>query len=164
MHPSPPPRPALGAQLAGGTVNTLPRCELRDERRSRRLSNLAPTDQPEEPQILVTAANAYWWAYSYPGSTGIRYLMSVPLTGGTAAPIATGVLADTLALDATHIYWTDYDDGLIMSLPLAGGIPTTLCLGQPLPQGIAVDHTSVYWGTVGLGSNPSGTIVMLELP
>jgi hypothetical protein len=31
--------PALGAKLAGGTPLTIPRCELRDERRARRFSS-----------------------------------------------------------------------------------------------------------------------------
>ena len=44
------PRPALGALLAGGTLRTIPRCELRDERRATS-ARFTPTDSAEEPNI-----------------------------------------------------------------------------------------------------------------
>ena len=47
------PRPALGALLAGGTLHTIPRCELRDERRATS-ARFTPTDSAEEPQRKVT--------------------------------------------------------------------------------------------------------------
>ena len=45
------PRPALGALLAGGTLRTIPRCELRDERRATS-ARFTPTDSAEEPHLL----------------------------------------------------------------------------------------------------------------
>jgi hypothetical protein len=56
-------------------------------------------------------------------------------------------MPDGLALDATHLYWTDWDAGTIESLPLAGGNPTTLVSGLTQPRALAVDATHVYWST-----------------
>jgi hypothetical protein len=39
-----------------------------------------------------------------------------------------------------------------------GGAPTTLTSGQPMPSGIAVDATSVYWANAG--SSPTDGAVM----
>jgi hypothetical protein len=48
------------------------------------------------------------------------------------------------------VYWSNYgsgsgSDGTIVSLPLAGGTPSTLASGLWTPQGIAADGTYVFW-------------------
>lgn len=52
------------------------------------------------------------------------------------------------------VYWTDGCSGTVMSVPLAGGTPTTLASGQT-PTDIAVDGSSVYW------TNNGGTVMKL---
>jgi sugar lactone lactonase YvrE len=59
-----------------------------------------------------------------------------------------GVVVSTgLTVDATRVYWTDWDAGVIASVPVAGGNPTTLATGQTRPGAIAVDAAHVYWST-----------------
>lgn len=48
-------------------------------------------------------------------------------------------------MDGASVYWADYNAGEVLSVPLAGGTPTTLVTGQQGPVAIAVDSTSVYW-------------------
>jgi hypothetical protein len=56
-----------------------------------------------------------------------------------------------IAVDSTSVYWTDYNSGNVMSVPINGGAAVTLASGQSEPQTIAVDSTSVYWGNGGGG-------------
>jgi hypothetical protein len=48
------------------------------------------------------------------------------------------------------VFWTNFGsggaaDGSIVSLPLAGGTPSTVVSGRWTPQGIAADDTYVFW-------------------
>jgi hypothetical protein len=74
--------------------------------------------------------------------------MQVPVGGGTPTTLAAGqAWPYFIAVDATHVYWTNFDDGTVMKVSLAGGTPATLATGpgQSYAVGIAVDATSVYW-------------------
>jgi hypothetical protein len=57
--------------------------------------------------------------------------------------VATGT-PTRLAIDATHVYYVDYNGGGVFSVPKIGGTPTTLATGQKSVR-IAVDATHVYW-------------------
>jgi hypothetical protein len=78
-------------------------------------------------------------------------LVSAPLGAGpTVEAVPTGALGGNFAsygivLDATSVYWIDFNGGGIGKAPLSGGEPTILAPGGG--AGIAVDATSVYWGT-----------------
>jgi sugar lactone lactonase YvrE len=50
-----------------------------------------------------------------------------------------------IALDATHVYWTDKGGGTVMKVPRGGGAPTVLASGQQAPLGLAVVPAGVYW-------------------
>jgi sugar lactone lactonase YvrE len=50
-----------------------------------------------------------------------------------------------VAIDSTHIFWTDYDAGMVWKAPLDGGAPVVIAYQQLGPDGIALDATNVYW-------------------
>ena len=54
-----------------------------------------------------------------------------------------------IAVDATSVYWTNYEGGTVQKVGLGGGTPVTLASGQATPYDIAVDATSVYWTNLG---------------
>jgi hypothetical protein len=63
----------------------------------------------------------------------------VTLASGQKSP-------NTVAVDSTRIYWTNYNDaGSVVSAPLAGGAPLTLATDQSGAFAIAVGASDVYW-------------------
>jgi hypothetical protein len=72
----------------------------------------------------------------------------------SALVLASGEDPAFIAIDATSVYWTNFNGGTVMKVSTAGGTPTTLASGQAQPWGIAVDTTNVYW------TNWSGGTVM----
>ena len=88
-----------------------------------------------------------------PGETGKGTGGAAGGGGGTGFLQGTSprVLADGLgcpshiAVDASHVYWTDSVRGNVMKVGLTGGAATTLVEAQQEPRGIAVDSGHVYW-------------------
>ena len=52
-----------------------------------------------------------------------------------------------MAVDATSVYWPSTNSGDVMTVPISGGTPTTLAVGEAARHGLAIDSTSVYWTT-----------------
>jgi hypothetical protein len=68
------------------------------------------------------------------------------VTLATATPSA----ATDLAVDATHVYWTDQVDNTIQRIPLGGGPVESLVTDQMQAHHIALDATSIYWLSNGV--------------
>jgi hypothetical protein len=82
------------------------------------------------------------------GSCG-RSCLGDPCTAGLCA--VTMLVEDSgisvLAVDDANLYWIAHGED-IMSLPVAGGTWSALVTAQPGTSDLAVDGTSVYWGTI----------------
>ena len=91
--------------------------------------------------VAVNATNVYW-VNSF-GSVGM-----CPIDGcGDAAPYDfPAQTAAGIALDETHIYWTEFASGIVASCPLAGcTTPSVIYQGASRPSyGISVDTANVY--------------------
>jgi hypothetical protein len=79
------------------------------------------------------------------------------------APLESAGYAD-IAVDATHIYYTEYTDpGAVRRVARAGGSPETIATGDSYPSGIAVRGGRVYWnvlhGNVIRSANVDGSDV-----
>jgi sugar lactone lactonase YvrE len=66
-----------------------------------------------------------------------------------------------IAVDATNVYWTNFNGGQVMKVAKSGGTPIQLASGQPRPFGIAVDANNVYWANYGLMHFGAGTVMQL---
>jgi hypothetical protein len=105
--------------------------------------------------LSVVGANAYWIdPYNHA-------LYTVPLAGGSASPLATGIGVPTpnpaisLAVTATSAYWTDagtyggcciqVGTGTLKSVPLGGGTVTTVFTGLDAPGALATDGLNAVW-------------------
>ena len=82
----------------------------------------------------------------------------VPKGGGTVDTLAAGYDNALLAVDDTHVYWTERSPGgggfiRRVSKHLAGGVVDTIASGGALddPWAIAVDDSQVYWTELGSG-------------
>jgi hypothetical protein len=105
----------------------------------------------------IDATSAYALVTSYDGNTDSTAIVKAPLSGGAAVTLATDPqYASGLALSGGALYWVDPSGpsdvdassrttGLVMSMPIAGGAPTTLASDQSFPAIVAADATGVYW-------------------
>jgi hypothetical protein len=59
-----------------------------------------------------------------------------------------------IAVDATHVYWTNQTTGKIQRIPIEGGEIETIADTQDGPYAIAVDDTHTYW------TNQTGDAIM----
>ncbi len=112
-----------------------------------------------EPWSLVVRGNRIYWT-----ELGERVVMSAPIddpNATVALPVIDWSKIEThatakgrpvgLAVDDTHVYWTDSDPGVVAKTPIAGGAVTALVTGGDKTTGIAVDGTHVYWSEWGSG-------------
>jgi hypothetical protein len=97
------------------------------------------------PTGLAVEAGVLYWANSAGGT-----INTGSVTGGAVTTLTTDSGAVGLAVDSTHVYWTDGAvTGEVKSIPLTGGQQSVLVSGQNQPYGVAVDNTQVFWTNLG---------------
>ncbi len=81
------------------------------------------------------------------GDCGDGECMPFVLASGQAVPT-------NLALDDTHLYWTNQvSNGTVMRVLRHGGTPQLVATSENPPGGLAVDATSVYWSEFANGGS-----------
>jgi hypothetical protein len=90
-------------------------------------------------QGIATDGTTVFYAFN----SGIR---SVPAGGGAVTTVAFDMVALSVAVDSTNVYWTDVADR-VMSAPKnqMNGAGTAPASGQPGASCLAVDATNLYW-------------------
>jgi hypothetical protein len=106
--------------------------------------------EPTPWGLALDANRIYWTNDLAPGS-----VRACPLAGCDASGPATLASAATaitrLAVDATNVYFTEFDAGDVASCPLTGctGAPASIQTGEFEPMGIALGGGNVYWAVSG---------------
>lgn len=105
----------------------------------------------EEPWSIVVRGDDIYFTDLH-----LRHVSSAPLTASVDTS-KVNALANTdgrpvgLAVDDTHVYWTDSDPGVINKTPRGGGPITTLVARGDKTTGLAIDDTYVYFSEWGSG-------------
>lgn len=112
--------------------------------------------------LALDATSIYGIARDSCTGLGIGSLMKAPLSGGAAVKINTSSLGPSippqswrcLAVDATNVYYANYDTNELFRVPVVGGPATRMWQGTAWPQGVAVQGANIFWST------PTGIFTM----
>jgi hypothetical protein len=103
--------------------------------------------------IAIDSARAYW------ADTGASSIRSVPLGGGTATTLVSGLTYPwRVATNGVNVFFTDNSAASVSRVPAMGGAATALATGLGGAAGIAVDASYVYFTT-----NTSGTVARVPI-
>jgi hypothetical protein len=97
-------------------------------------------------------------------STGLYFVAAdfsvsrVPLDGGSPSTIAPTAHATRLAVDGTHVYWSDAAGTIVRAAP-DGSNQVTLASRLSVPGAIAIDDLFVYWVNSGDPGSSNGTVM-----
>jgi hypothetical protein len=95
--------------------------------------------------MVAGGSYIYFTTYNAPLS-----IVQCPIAGGKALVYAKDVAPYGLAADDSYLYWTNNTtSGTVKACALGASCTTasTVASGQPYPQAIAVNSTSIFWAT-----------------
>jgi len=102
--------------------------------------------------IAVSATKLYYSRVIEPGAGSDGFIRRTNLdgtgleeVGGPNAILSHSMEPPALALDGSHLYFTNPATGVIGSSNLDGSAPQELIKGAGHPQGLAVDGAHIYW-------------------
>lgn len=112
------------------------------------------------PGLVTDRARVYWTS-----NQAMADVCSAPLGGGmvtTHAPLERS--PQGLAIDATHVYWANGQEGTISRARIAGGSIETIASNQSNPNKVATDGTDVYWTNAGTPANDYTDGSVMKMP
>jgi hypothetical protein len=128
------------------------------------LYTLPANDQQEyySLQLAADAENVYWLRSEDLGldQSGPGQVLQMPLSGGTAQTILTGINepGNIAVANGTLYYFDEWQTtfGSLKSVPIGGGQVATLVTGLPYPAFLCVDAmgANAYWATDGEAVGP----------
>ncbi len=123
-----------------------------------------PVDAVEAPFIVasipspraIAVGAGYVFVTSLPLDTLDAALYRAPASGGAGVRIGSATWPTYVAVDATHVYWTDLQryaadrsaeplSGAVRRVPIAGGLSETLAKGLDRPNSCALFDGKIYF-------------------
>jgi hypothetical protein len=105
-----------------------------------------------DPQAIALDADRVYFhgLLDRAGSPDVQFgtIHAVPKAGGKVVAVVPedGGTPLGIAVDATHLYFTNAFPGGIMRAPKGGGEPTMIVGGQSSPWPLALDDRAIFWG------------------
>ncbi len=115
------------------------------------------------PTPIAVDANYIYWGNV--GTTASVYQANKD--GSNPMALVTGLDPSNgswIAVDAANVYYTVYNTGTVISVPIGGGAVQTLATGESQPGPIASDANALYWKATGMirkYAKPSGPVTTL---
>jgi hypothetical protein len=119
----------------------------RVRRAPRATQTTEPTDLSTKVLDLLGFAIDAARVYLADGDSGSVLSEKIDGSGGLVTHSSGEAMPSSVAVDGTHVYWTNQGNGLIRRVAKAGGTAETLASGQAAPFAIAVNSRAVYWLT-----------------
>lgn len=106
---------------------------------------------PDATRAVVADTDAvYFTTWGTPWPDGVGAIVRAPLSGGPSQVLSDAeTVPYAIAQDTGELYWTDYDAGVIRSMPKHGGTPDTLAWGLHAPMALAVRDGFVFFTANG---------------
>ena len=119
-----------------------------------------PDSVPEE--MTHDQEHVYWIVND--AGEGAPAVMRVPKSGGRPGKVCDVFDADgaNLAVDSTHVYFTETESGVLSHAPKQGGAGEAIASGQAFPSSPAVDDEYVCW--TNYAPAPNGAILCMNKP
>ena len=138
---APPDRPPAAAASPSGAVVPVPLGPLP-------LATASAIGAVPSPRgIAVDATSAYVTSFGDPG------IFRIPKAGGAATKIATASWPTYVAVDSTHVYWTDLAksdaDANVARVPVDGGSVQVLAAGLHGPNSATLDGPRIFFAESG---------------
>lgn len=130
-------------------------------------------------QFVVSGGNVFWTEGQHdPADAALPdgKVMMRPLSGGAPITLAPNAQTPTplqdpqgIAVDGTHVYWTETAAGNVKRVPMAGGAVETLVTGATNPTSITISGGRVYFAEYGSWNagaglrNADGTVKSLAI-
>jgi hypothetical protein len=99
------------------------------------------------PEAIAVDANYVYWG-NFGNPAGTSTIFRAKKDGTSPYVLASGLNGVTgISLDATRIYFTTSVNNAVLSVPLGGGMATTISATESGATAIVNDATAVYWLT-----------------
>jgi hypothetical protein len=114
------------------------------------------TSAGEPSSVAVDANNIYfgdfgaWSCCNFSALDGIGNIWKLPKGSTTPILLSSGQSQPQyVTIDSQNVYWTNYRNGSVASVPIDGGVTTTLDSWGFCSGGVVVDPTSLYFSPCG---------------
>ncbi len=94
--------------------------------------------------VATDATDVYWTEKDVVGRVLHKAKSAAPASPALEIAIGQGEPSH-LAVDETHVYWSNSADGTINRVPKGGGVVEILAMDQGTPTVLAIDDTRVFW-------------------
>jgi hypothetical protein len=113
--------------------------------------------------LAIAVDDAYvYWADRGTANDDATTLSRAPKTGGPPEVLAAGpgvfrgALNGSIAVDASRVYWVStLADGVVATIPKAGGTPTTLVSGLVCPYTLRMDGDALFYANAIIACGPA---------